>query len=148
MAVDEKLAGAGKAKKPVEAVRQVTVTLTGQTNAGKSSLIGVLGEQRAVADALPATAGVERYDLQPGEVPARLVLLDTVGYGNSGPRADQLQATQNAARQSDLLLLVLHAANPARQADLELLRALKEWYLNHPELKRPPSWPWSRTSTC
>jgi hypothetical protein len=137
--LDEKLTGAGKVEKPVEAVRQVTVTLMGQTKAGKSSLVNaLLGEQRAVADVLPATAGVERYDLHPGEVPARLVLLDTVGYGHAGPRADQVQATQDAARQSDLLLLVLHAANPGRQADLELLRALKEWYLNHPELKRPP----------
>jgi uncharacterized protein len=136
---DEKLAGAGKVEKPVEAVRKVTVTLMGQAKVGKSSLINaLLGDQRAVTDALPATAGIERYDLQPGEIPARLVLLDSVGYGHAGPKGDQLKATQEAARQSDLLLLVLHATNPGRQADLDLLRALKAWFAGHPELKRPP----------
>lgn len=124
---------------PAETVRQVTIVVLGQVKAGKSSLINaLLGEQRAATDVLPATAGVERYDLHPANVPARLVLLDTVGYGHEGPKADQLAATQEAARQADLLLLVLHARNPARQADVQLLRNLHEWFAAHPERKKPP----------
>jgi uncharacterized protein len=122
-----------------EQIRQVTVTLLGQVKSGKSSLINAfLGEQRAVTDVLPVTNEVERYELKPKDIDTRLVLLDTVGFGHAGPKVDQLRATQEAAQQSDLLLLVLHAVNPARQADLDLLKALKAWFASKPELKRPP----------
>jgi predicted GTPase len=124
---------------PADQVRRVTITVLGQVKAGKSSLINaLLGEQRALADVLPATQDIARYELQPAGIPTRLVLLDTVGYGHTGPKEDQLKATQEAAKQSDLLLLVLHARNPARQADAELLGALKRWKAAHPELKMPP----------
>ncbi|HEY7428281.1 MAG TPA: GTPase [Gemmataceae bacterium] len=120
-------------------VRQVTLVVLGQVKAGKSSLINaLLGEQRALTDVLPATAGVERYDLHPQGIPSHLVLLDTVGYGHEGPKADQLAVTFESARQADLILLVLHARNPARQADVQLLRALHGWFASHPELKAPP----------
>jgi hypothetical protein len=118
---------------------QVTIVVLGQVKAGKSSLINaLLGEQRALTDVLPATAGVDRYDLHPPGIPSRLVLLDTVGYGHEGPKADQLAVTFESARTADLLLLVLHARNPARQADTQLLRALRDWFAAHPELKVPP----------
>jgi predicted GTPase len=117
----------------------VTVTLLGQVKAGKSSLVNaLLGEQRAHTDVLPATAGVQRYELQPPGIATRLFLVDTVGYGHAGPRADQLAATHEAVRQSDLLLLVLHARNPARRADVILLDDLRDWFVAHPDLKRPP----------
>jgi predicted GTPase len=120
-------------------VHLVTVTLLGQVKAGKSSLVNaLLGEQRARTDVLPATAGVERYELQTPGIPTRLVLVDTVGYGHAGPKADQLAATREAARQSDLLLVVLHARNPARQADVALLDDLRDWFTAHADLKRPP----------
>jgi uncharacterized protein len=124
---------------PPNPVKQVTVTLLGQVKAGKSSLINaLLGEQRALTDVLPATNEVERYELKPKDIDTTLVLLDTVGYGHTGPKADQLRTTQEAAKQSDLLLLVLHAVNPARQADLTMLKALKAWFASKPELKHPP----------
>jgi predicted GTPase len=122
----------------VESVRRVTLTIFGQVKVGKSSFLNaLLGEQRAETDVLPATSDVTRYQLQQPGNPTRLVLLDTVGYGHSGPKADQLRATEEAARQSDLLILVLHARNPARQADLEMLRALRDWFASQPELKQP-----------
>jgi predicted GTPase len=128
-----------KDEKAAEDVSRVTLALVGQVKAGKSSLInGLLGEQRAVTDVLPATDDISRYELQPAGVNSRLVLLDTVGYGHSGPREDQLKMTRTAAQQSDVLLLVLHAKNPGRQADLTLLKGLTEWFASHPELKRPP----------
>ncbi len=114
----------------VDQIKQLTVTLVGQVKAGKSSLINaLLGAQFARTDVLPATAGIQRYDLQTPGIPTRFVLLDTVGYGHSGPKEDDLRATRDAAQQSDLLFLVLHAMTPrARQADLELLRDLKAWF--------------------
>jgi predicted GTPase len=127
------------APQPAPPARQVTISVFGQVKAGKSSLVNAfLGEQRALTDVLPATAGVERYELQPPNISSRLLLLDTVGYGHEGPKADQLAATREAAQQSDLMLLVLHARNPARQADVQLLQDLHDWFATHPELKRPP----------
>jgi hypothetical protein len=122
-----------------EPERRVTVTLFGQVKAGKSSLVNaILGEQRAKADVLPATAEISRYELHPEGVPARLVFLDTVGYGHAGPKADQLKATQNVVHESDLLLMVLHARSPGRQADLTMLQHLRKWLDERPDLKRPP----------
>jgi predicted GTPase len=123
---------------PAEDVRRVTITLMGQVKAGKSSVVNaLLGEQRARTDVLPATGEVTRYELQPEGIPTRLVLLDTVGYGHSGPKEDQLRATTDSACQSDLLLLVLHARNPARQADLAMLQQLTAWFAARPDLKMP-----------
>jgi predicted GTPase len=122
-----------------EQVRRVTVTLFGQVKAGKSSVINaLLGEQRARTDVLPATSEVERYELQPEGIATQLVLLDTVGYGHAGPKADQLRVTQETAQQSDLLLFVTHARNPARQADVMMLQALHDWYAARPDLRMPP----------
>jgi predicted GTPase len=124
---------------PADAVRTVTFILVGQAKAGKSSLINaLLGEQRAFVDVLPATEGIERHVLHPAGVPSRFQILDTVGYGHGGPREDQRQTTAEAARASDLILLVLHARNPARQADLNLLQGLKDYFAARPELHKPP----------
>jgi predicted GTPase len=120
-------------------IGQVTISIIGQVKSGKSSLINaLLGEQRARTDVLPATDEITRYELRPEGVPTKLVLLDTVGYGHSGPRQDQLRATEEAARQSDSLLLVMHARNPARQADLTMLQSLKQWFASRADLKMPP----------
>jgi predicted GTPase len=130
---------AAAAVDPADEVHRVTVTLLGQVKMGKSSLVNaLLGEQRAVTDVLPATETISRYELQPQGIPTRLTLLDTVGYAHTGPRADQVEATREAAQQSDLLLLVLHARNPGRQADLQMLQALRGWFASRPDLKRPP----------
>jgi predicted GTPase len=123
----------------VEQVRQVTVTLLGQVKAGKSSLINaLLGEQRARTGSVPMTQGVERYELVTPGIPTKLVLLDTVGYGHTGPKGDQVALTAEAARQSDLLFLVMHARNPARSADLAMLDQLRQWFAARPDLRSPP----------
>jgi predicted GTPase len=130
---------AARAADPVDQVGQVTVTLMGQVKAGKSSLINaLLGEQRARTATTPLTSAVDRYELVTPGIPTKLVLLDTVGYGHTGPKADQVAATAEAARQSDLLFLVLHARNPARQADLDMLTALRKWFADRPDLLPPP----------
>jgi predicted GTPase len=123
----------------VDANRTVTITLVGQVKAGKSSLVNaLLGEQRAVTNVLPETNEVTRYDLPLAGTSTRLEILDTVGYGHAGPRADQLPATRQAAQNSDVLLFVLHARSAARQADLVVLEDLHKWFDSRPELKMPP----------
>jgi len=129
----------GPVADPADAIRTMKILVLGQVKAGKSSFINaLLGEQRALTDVLPATAEVQRYELQPPGIPTRLVLLDTVGYGHTGPREDQVRLTEKEARNADLLLLVMHVQNPARQADLDMLQKLRQWYAAHPELRMPP----------
>ena len=81
----------------------VTFVVVGQAKSGKSSLINaLLGEQQANADVVPSTSQITRYELKPKGVLSRFDLLDTVGYGNNGPKQDQLAATQAAAPQCRL----------------------------------------------
>jgi uncharacterized protein len=119
--------------------RAVTIAVVGQVKAGKSSLINaLLGERRAHTDVIPATHGISRYQLQAPGQRSKLVLLDTPGYNQAGPDADQLEATIEAAQQADLIFLVTHARNPARDADVKLWLELREWFADRPELKMPP----------
>jgi predicted GTPase len=116
----------------------ITLVVLGQVKAGKSSLINaLLGERRAATDVLPTTNTITQYRLRSPILGEELVLLDTVGYGHDGPKADQLAATHDALQQADLALLVMHARDPARQPDLIQLKELREWFGAHPHLKKP-----------
>jgi predicted GTPase len=132
----------GQASEPLDEadqIREIALTVIGQVKAGKSSFINaLLGERRALTDVLPATDQVTSYQLRSEGISTRLRFFDTVGYGHTGPRADQRRATEEAARQSDLVILVLHARNPARQADLDMLEGLRAWFASQPELRMPP----------
>lgn len=124
---------------PTGPERPVSIVVVGQTKAGKSSLINaLLGERKAETDVVEATSEITRYELKPKNVNAALMLADTVGYANEGPRQDQLRVTEKAARDADVILLVMHARNPARQADLDLLKKLALFFQANPDLKRPP----------
>lgn len=129
---------------PVEAeatpAAEVTITLVGQVNAGKSSLINaLLGEQAARTDMVPTTDRVSRYTLQAKGGGSKLVLLDTQGFGDDGPNEEQITMAESMARQSDLIILVLHARNPARKGDIEMLDRLRGWFDAQPKLKMPPA---------
>jgi predicted GTPase len=129
----------GAAAEIIQPAREITIAIVGQVKAGKSSLINaLLGEQKAVTDVLPATSEVSRYRLQPPTIDSQLVLLDTVGYGHQGPTEDQMRATEQAAEQADVIFLVAHARNPARQADVQLLEKLRQWFADRPQLRPPP----------
>jgi len=118
----------------------VRIALIGQVKAGKSSAINaLLGEQRAATDVLPLTNQVTRYELKSPGIPTRLELLDTSGYGNAGADADNLEETADAVQGSDLLLLVTHARNPARKADVDFLGRLHAWFQERPQLRFPPT---------
>jgi uncharacterized protein len=129
--------------RPVSA-SSVTITLIGRVKAGKSSVINaLLGERRAATDVLPMTDEITGYQLTlPSNAEPRaassLTLLDTVGYAHESPKADQLDATIDAVRKSDIVLFVLHARDPARQPDVELLQTLESWFREHPQLRMPP----------
>jgi len=120
-------------------VRRVGLLFAGQTKVGKSSVINALvGEQFARTGVIRTTEGITRYELQPAGIATRLDLYDTVGYAHSGPSADQLRATLETAQNADLILLILHARNPARQADIQFLDDLHAYFEARPHLKKPP----------
>jgi uncharacterized protein len=122
-----------------DGVRVVSFALVGQVKAGKSSLINaLLGEKKAITDVVPATDSITRYELHPEGMSQRLQLLDSVGYGHEGPRQDKLRDTESAARGCDAIFLVLHARNPARQADLRMLEELTSYFRKHLDLQVPP----------
>jgi predicted GTPase len=124
---------------PAERVKRVTLTVVGQVKAGKSSLINaILGEQRARTQVTPTPNSAATYELALPDIETHLFFNDTTGYGNEGPRKDDVAATSEEARQSDVVLLVLRAVDPGRQADLEMLKGLKEWFDARPDLKMPP----------
>lgn len=117
----------------------LTLALVGQAKAGKSSLINaLLGEHRAEIDVLPKTSDVERYALDLGEAGGVIELLDTPGYSEAGPDTRQQAAIQQAVCAADIMLLVLDAHHPAREADRRLMEELSAWYAQHAEWKPPP----------
>lgn len=123
---------------PADAIQKITITLIGQVKAGKSSLVNaILGEQKAITDVLPATSGIDHYELKSPGKETTLIFLDTVGYGHSGPKTDQLNQTREAVLNADIVLMVFHATNPGRQADLEMLQFVRSWFQLKPDLKRP-----------
>jgi predicted GTPase len=118
---------------------EVTIAVVGQVKAGKSSLINaLLGEQQAATDVLPLTRGVRRYRLELAESHDRLTLLDTPGYGGEGSPKEQKRDTRRALEDADLVLLVMNAANPANQADLQLVRDISSWFEDDVRRRPPP----------
>ncbi len=114
----------------------ITLTLVGQVKSGKSCLINALLEdQQAKTSTLPETEEVTRFSLQSEDY--SLILQDTPGYGQAGPEESQRKASQKAAQSSDLILLVMRAPDPGRQADLEILKSLREYFESLPHLKFP-----------
>jgi uncharacterized protein len=124
---------------PVPEPVTVTIAVIGQVKAGKSSLVNcLLGGQRAATDILPLTKDVDRYQLTLEESADRLVLLDTPGYSDAGATRDQIAAAREAVRQADLVLLVMAATSPAKQADATMLAELNGWFREQHRLKPPP----------
>ena len=131
------------ATKPEPDSVTVTIAIVGQVKSGKSSLANcLLGDQLAAVDVLPLTRDVARYELTGSAVTDRasdrLVLLDTPGYSDSGSTVAQKNATREAIRHADLVLLVLAATSPAKQADAEMLADMSQWFQEHRQLKPPP----------
>lgn len=116
----------------------VTIAVIGQVNAGKSSLVNaLLGERRAATDVLPLTAEVTSYELAENDLP-RVILWDTAGYAGGVGLARDAERAVAVVREADLVLVVLDALNPAREADQIVLRRVAAWFMENPKYPRPP----------
>lgn len=100
------------------------VALIGYTNAGKSSLMRALtGSEVFVQDALFATLGTTVRALSP-ETEPKILACDTVGFIDDLPHAlvASFRSTLAEAREADLLLFVVDAADPHHARQLEVSR--------------------------
>ena len=107
---------------------QMTVSIVGYTNAGKSTLMNALtGADVLVADKLFATLDTRtrRWQLAKwGEV----LLSDTVGFVRNLPHdlVASFRSTLEEARHADLLLHVVDAADPEAEAQIDTVNRVLE----------------------
>ncbi len=122
-----------------------TIAVMGQVKAGKSSLINALmRDVVAEVSVMPQTRRVQRFELKL-DIPPRsdgtphtLVLLDTPGYSEADVTRQQKNEIRQAVEMADIVLLVMSATSPAKEADLQMVRELQTYYREHPRLKAPP----------
>jgi uncharacterized protein len=101
----------------------IKILITGQVNAGKSSLINALANSmRAPVHALPTSAMVCRYEIKSDGYPA-VDLVETPGLTNS---ESSLNTMLVEAARADLILWVLAAGQPARDVDVKAIAALRQ----------------------
>lgn len=111
------------------------VLIAGQVGAGKSSLVNALaGEVKAAVDVLPATKGFTAYELKRQGSPEAL-LIDSPGLGMD---ADETAALLKEADHCDLVLWVVSATRPDREADRKALGALRDHLTTRFERRQPP----------
>jgi predicted GTPase len=116
-----------------------SIAVMGQVKAGKSSLINALMKDKVAAiSVLPQTREVQRYDYRLAESHNVLSLLDTPGYSEADVTQRQRNAIKSAAELADIILLVMAANSPARDADVQVVRELANHYREHPHLRPPP----------
>ncbi len=122
-----------------------TIAVMGQVKAGKSSLINALMRDAVAAvSVLPQTREVQRYefklDLPPRATgqPHVLTLLDTPGYDEADISRQQRNEIRQAVELADILILVMSASSPAKDADVQMVRELQTYYREHAHLKSPP----------
>ncbi len=113
-----------------------TVALVGYTNAGKSSLMRALtGSDVYIADELFATLDTTVRVLAPRTEPPILVS-DTVGFIKKLPHdlVASFRSTLDEAREADLLLHVVDAADPAFHDHIQVTRqVLAELAIDQPQ---------------
>ncbi|MCX7693232.1 MAG: GTPase HflX, partial [Tepidimonas taiwanensis] len=98
------------------------VSLVGYTNAGKSTLFNALVKARAyAADQLFATLDTTTRQWYVAEADASVTLSDTVGFIRDLPHTlvEAFAATLQEARDADLLLHVVDAANPQHPEQID-----------------------------
>jgi predicted GTPase len=118
-----------------ELAEPLRVLIAGQVGAGKSSLVNALaGEVKAAADVLPATKGFTAYQLVREGSPEAL-LIDSPGLGVD---VEETAALLEESSNTDLVLWVVSATRPDREADRRALGALRDHLAARFERRRPP----------
>ncbi|TWU45557.1 GTP-binding protein YsxC [Novipirellula aureliae] len=127
--------------RPLELLQdlETTIAVMGQVKAGKSSLINALtGDATAKTSVLPETQNVARYQFRLPDSDNNLILLDTPGYSEADVTRKQRSEIRTAVEKADIVLLVMAANSPARDADVKMLKTLSDYYQTKRQL-RPPT---------
>jgi predicted GTPase len=113
------------------------VLVVGQVKSGKSSLINALfGDLRAAVDVLPRTRSTEPYILQRDGIP-QAIIVDTAGYEATDQDRRFVEDLRSDILQADLLLVVCSALSAARNADRQLLDAIRAVHQQDPHRIMP-----------
>lgn len=124
-----------RAEMAARAAEPLRLLVAGQVNAGKSSLVNALSEEvHAAVDALPATPSFQAYELRREGLPTALII-DSPGL-QGGP--EEIAQRIEAAAESDLILWVVDASRADREADRAALDAIRQYFNDHPNRRRPP----------
>ncbi len=86
---------------------------------------------------MPQTRSVQKIELELAGVDQVVTLLDTPGYNESDVSHRQKSEIEKASEAADILLMVIAANSPARDADVAMLANLKEHYRKNNHLKPP-----------
>lgn len=116
----------------------VTICVAGQSGSGRSSVVrALIKDLPDKPERLKKAETVTVHRLQLPDSNEEIRMLETIGYSNfeesSSIRKDRLRAIA----QSDLLLVIMNAADPARDADLRFLDDTAGWFDEKPHLKPP-----------
>ena len=112
----------------------VRILVVGQISAGKSTLINaLLGQVAAETDMAPTTGRLTAHDIELDEAPCRLI--DTEGLDGG---AESLKSLVGQMVEADLILWVLRANRPGREADAALLGRYQKRMEENPARRRPP----------
>ncbi|HDZ55511.1 MAG TPA: hypothetical protein ENI17_08565 [Pseudomonas xinjiangensis] len=113
----------------------IRICLIGQTGAGKSSVINALTEGwQAETSALPSTDRGLVYECKVDGIPF-LRLLDLPGL-NGDPKIEKILFEEMV--QSDMVLWVLRANQPARKLDQEFGEHFRQWHSKRIHYQPPP----------
>jgi len=96
------------------------LAIVGPVNAGKSTLFNLIKGRKVAA--VTAVPGTTRRVLEERMGP--FVLVDTPGFGEVGG-VDRAEIARQAARQADVVVLLLDAAAGVRQSDYEIYQSLR-----------------------
>lgn len=105
------------------------MSLVGYTNAGKSTLFNAMTKAGAyAANQLFATLDTTSRRVYLADAQASIVMADTVGFIRELPHSvvNAFHATLEETASADLLLHVVDAASPDREAQIEVVRAVLE----------------------
>lgn len=123
--INELISTAEDGRKMKEGVRTV---ILGKPNVGKSSLLNLLAkEERAIVTEIAGTTRdtIEEEILLDG---VTLVLMDTAGIRDTVDKVEQIgvERARKAAKEADLILVMLDSSIPLDENDIQILTMLKE----------------------
>lgn len=123
-------------EREAEKPEPIRICLIGQTGAGKSSVINALTEGwQAETSALPSTDRGLIYECKVDGIPF-LRLLDLPGL-NGDAKLEKILFEEMV--QSDMVLWVLRANQPARKLDQEFGKRFEQWRQKHVHVQSPPT---------